>query len=155
EALPEVWAEGPATRVADQLANCFAADRCEFPACTESTSSGGHPPIGDGQCLAWEQHRRKPGEGLTVSPDHLLFWDAPLYGDWEPMEFMSATYHPVFEWVASPIAAGIGTLRVTVVRASTSEPLPSARVTVGGQEAFTDTTGVAFFVNLSAGQHFV
>ena len=66
---------GLTTSVPNQFTNCFVLGQCE--------------PLGpeDPNRKNWE----KVGEGLTVSPDDLLFWDKPsdggVYGYHEPIEY--------------------------------------------------------------------
>jgi hypothetical protein len=72
-----------ATRVSNQVTNCFISDHCELKA-SESE--------------AW----KKPGEGETVSPDDIRYWARPekggSYGYLEPLEARPGRYLRVFDW---------------------------------------------------------
>ncbi len=71
--------------MANQVANCFALDKC-------STYDGDGEDFGDGE---WEQDLHA---GRAVSPDDLLFWDAPYAGRTEPVTERQGFYRRIYAW---------------------------------------------------------
>lgn len=104
--------------VANQITNCFANDSC------------------DPQSEAWKE----PGVGRAVSPDNILFWDAPetggVYGYSENLVYRQGGRMAVTTWQPSE---GVGTLKGQVL--SNGVPVENATITILGLELFTDMNG--------------
>lgn len=117
---------------ANQVVNCFASDWCNLDA-KDST--------------AWQS----PGVGRSVSPDNMLFWDAPpvgVYGYSEPAIYRGSRYDRIYRWIPSE-----GTGNVTGVVYFEDVPVHNALVTVAGLEQFTDTNGVFYFLAVPGGNY--
>jgi hypothetical protein len=116
----------------NQVVNCFASDYCA----TEAKDSD-----------AWKD----TGEGRTVSPDHILYWDGPLYGSSEQLAFRSGQFRRKHVWRA---AVGTGALTATV-RTSTGALAEGANVIVQGESLTgrSSVTGQVTFNAVKAGCH--
>ncbi len=111
---------------ANQIVNCFASDSC-------LTS--------DKDSTAW----KSTGDGRTVSPDNLLYWDGPLYGETKLLSFRSGQFRRKHVWRAG---VGTGTLTATV-RTSTGSAAAGAKVVITGL-SHTATASSAGKVTLTA-----
>jgi hypothetical protein len=121
--------------VANQIVNTFASDWADEDAKDSDK---------------W----KNPGDGHAVSPDNLLFWDAPttngsaswgLYGYAEPLIYRMQRYESVeiSRWKKTS-----GEAKITVHVTYKGNPVAEALVTISGQELFTDANGnVTFTVN--------
>ena len=120
--------------VANQLVNCFAFDDCR----QEATDS-----------KRW----REPGVGRAVSPQDILFWDAPstggVYGYNEEMVYRVGHYRRVYTW--QPVEGEpVWNVNVTVLR--DGEPEPFADVILDDNEVkTTDANGMVTFGPLYPG----
>jgi hypothetical protein len=132
--LGELLKDAP-DNLGNQMVNCFAYDRCN----REATEFDG-----------W---RSDPGSGRTVSPDDILFWDAPptgVYGYSEPLIYRGAEYQPVFRWSPTGDAGTIsGRVRID------GSPVSNATVVVQGPnlETSTDASGGFTFSAIPAGYY--
>ncbi|MFL6234897.1 MAG: carboxypeptidase-like regulatory domain-containing protein, partial [Thermoanaerobaculia bacterium] len=121
-------------QTSDQLANCFAADRCS----ADDTGKG------------WKD----PGVGRTTSPSNFLFWDKPKYGGSygfsEPLVFRDGGYRRIHRWKASE---GTGRVEVTVVFDADGSPVRNARVVLIGLDHPTDGFGKTVFEAIPQGTY--
>lgn len=119
---------GAAKAIASQLCNSFVNDN-PFPP----------DPMHLEAADAW----KRPGPGKAVSPDNILFWDAPdangLYGYAEPLQYREARAesYTVSRWKQVLTHGSI----IGVVR-SQANPVPGALIQVyDGKETFTGADG--------------
>jgi hypothetical protein len=131
---PLVWMSDMADDIANQMTNCFAADYCNTFA---------------KDFAAW----KNPSVGRAVSPENILFWDAPpfgVYGYNEPLVYRTGRYHLVYRWLPT---VGTGTVRGRVF--SESAPVNHATVTLIGPDLVQQTTasGEFEFLAVPAGRY--
>jgi hypothetical protein len=121
-------------QTSDQLANCFAADRCA----EDDTDKG------------WKH----PGVGRTTSPSNFLFWDKPKYGGSyglsEPLVFRDGGYRRIHRWTPGE---GTGTVEVTVVWDADGSPAPDTTVVLMGLDHRTDGFGKTVFAAIPQGAY--
>jgi hypothetical protein len=135
--LYDVIADG----IANQLVNCFVRDDCDW----------------------WDtlhQSWKNPGIGRAVSPDDIMYWDAPptgVYGYNERLVYRSGGWKRVYRWAPS---AGTGTVTGVVMYHDPCmpgpEPMAGARVILsaaGGLEAESGLDGRFEFVAVPAGTY--
>jgi hypothetical protein len=145
------------TVIPNQVANCFGLDECSPPAWYQPAMGGPSEPCDpEGPSPPPEEELwHSPGDGETVSPDDLLFWDPPsdtvgVYGDDELLVFRSARFRPVYRWVETP--GGTGVIE-GLVFGPDAEPAAFPVVRVHDQEMVGDETGAFRFENVPAGTH--
>lgn len=120
--------------VANQVVNCFANDGCA-PAFKDRTD--------------WED---APSAGRAVSPDDMLFWDAPstggLYGFHQGVVFRPSSYRARFAWTAE---SGTGSIRGVVLNPDRTPASNATVVLSGGAEMVADASGNFAFAMVPAG----
>jgi hypothetical protein len=130
-----IFADAPED-VADQITTCFATDDCGI---RPSSSTHGYEVS-------------TVGVGRAVSPDNLLFWDAPdqggPYGDSERLIFVVGDYRRVQRW-AQATDAGSVTVEVTFL----DEPVKNAAVEINGLTQATGEDGRTEFVAIPGGTY--
>lgn len=72
-------------QVSNQVANCFALDKCDASGILGEDYGRGR----------WSQNVQP---GHAISPDDLLFWDAPYSGHTEPIAERQGTYRRIYAW---------------------------------------------------------
>jgi hypothetical protein len=117
----------------NQVSNCFATDECSA----------------DDDSDAW----RDAEPGRAVSPDDLLFWDAP-WGATEPLIVRQALYRRVYTWQPPDARGEFGDLAVRVVDVD-GNPVDRATVEVRPSERLRTTgeDGSTLFIGLNASSY--
>ncbi len=139
-----------------QFTNCFASDNCGLGGVFNPAEGA----IG-GTTTEPNYNFRNPGNGVAVSPDDFLFWDAPMidpadasavtgaYGDVEDVAYRSGDYRRVHRWAAT---AGTGSVVGHVILQDGSA-VAEASVTVAGKSTGTDASGAFEVLAIPAGSY--
>jgi len=118
--------------IANQMTNCFASDSCE---------------TSDKDSEAW----KSPGTGIAISPDNILWWDAPpvgVYGYSEPLLYRDGQYFRVYRWQPSE---GYYSVSGTVTNDGAVES--NVRITLAGEETFSAADGSYGFELIPGGDY--
>jgi len=116
---------------ANQIVNCFATDNCA-PSAKDDAS--------------WRE-TSNVGDGVSVSPDNLMFWD--VYPTNEDMIYRQSDIQRVYRWAPS---ADAGNLNGTVKFAD-GTVAPGANVVFAGLDAVTDLAGTFSFQAVPSGAY--
>jgi hypothetical protein len=116
----------------NQIVNCFAFDKCDKTSDEDDD---------------WQDGPDKLGEGLTVAPDDMMFWD--VYGHREPQLYQSGGYHRIYRWAASE---DTGTLTGDV-QLENGDLVPNASLTLAGIDSESDSDGNFSFIGVPQGNY--
>lgn len=119
-----------ASSLADQLVNDFAF---------------GNP------AMAGSSNWQNPGTGNAVSPDNILFWNAPCFGYTEPLQYLAAhqEQYTLSRWVS---VTQYGTIHGTVTVGG--QPAANAYVWLyDGMQTYTDPNGNYTFSQVAYGSY--